>query len=62
MKRKEGNTMSKTTEIKITRAGYLYINGRKHVEKITPLNIPQVYSLHVADECRKWADKNYRMS
>ena len=54
--------MSKTTEIKITRAGYLYINGRKHVEKITPLNIPQVYSLHVADECRKWADKNYRMA
>jgi len=53
--------MRTTAEIKITRAGYLYFNGKKHFQKITPLNIPQGYGLHVAVLCRKWANKNYRM-
>lgn len=49
-------------EIKITAAGYLYVDGvkvRKNV--VTPLSVPSEYGDDVEAVCREYAKKNYRM-
>jgi len=51
-------------EIKITAAGYLYINGVKQDNRIvTPLYTPTVAHTDndIWDICKKYTIKNYRM-
>ena len=49
-------------DIKITRAGYLYVNGdRMSKQIITPLQIPTEYGPRVEEFCRKWAFRHYAM-
>jgi hypothetical protein len=61
--KKSGRTKMKNSEIKITKAGYLYINGVKASEKrITPLQ--RVVADITKDQqmiVDKWIAKNYRM-
>ena len=62
MKTRKGN------EIKITKAGYLYINGVKHDErKIDPFYdagdiAKQLNDFDIMDYASSWSNKNYRMA
>ena len=50
-------------DIKITRAGFLYVNGKKATEKrISPLYVGQdVLTSEEQEIARKWANANYKM-
>jgi hypothetical protein len=48
-------------EIRITRAGYLYIDGVRVYGPITPLRVPGEFGAEVQAVCREWAHKHYRM-
>lgn len=50
-------------EIKITKAGYLYINGKKASEKrISPLYVgADILTVEEQKIARKWANANYKM-
>ena len=57
--------MKKEQEIKITRAGYLYIDGVKISKKtLTPLSVVEI-TAGLTDEahflCADWVSKNWRM-
>lgn len=60
----KGGFMKKVTrEIKVTRAGYLYVDGKKATEKrITPLYVGQdVLTQSEQKIARKWAYDHYKM-
>ena len=50
-------------KIKVTRAGYLYVDGKKATEKrITPFYVGQdVLTQNEQEITRKWAHSHYRM-
>jgi hypothetical protein len=50
-------------DIKITKAGYLYINGKKASEKrITPLYVgADILTVEEQEIARKWAFAHYEM-
>jgi hypothetical protein len=49
-------------EIKITRAGYIYIDGVKISErKLTPLYTPPEVPAWALEACQNWNRKNWRM-
>jgi|GEM_PF-3721476 len=50
-------------KIKVTRAGYLYVDGKKATEKrISPFYVGQdLLTKEEQETARKWANNNYRM-
>jgi hypothetical protein len=48
--------------VKITRAGYVYIGGKKiSAQKLTPINIPVGTPDWALDACQAWNKKNWKM-
>ena len=57
-------TTKKGNVVKITSAGYMYVNGLKVSErKITPLYKPicDIEDAEIFGICQQWANRNYRM-
>ena len=49
-------------EVRITSAGYLYIDGnRVNNVPITPLHVPDGQPEAITKYCRAWAHRHYRM-
>jgi hypothetical protein len=50
-------------KIKVTRAGYLYVDGKKATEKrISPFYVGQdLLTKEEQEIARKWANSNYKM-
>jgi hypothetical protein len=49
-------------DLKITRAGYIYINGKKlSDQKLTPINIPPSIPDWAFPACQNWLKNNFKM-
>lgn len=50
-------------KVNITRAGYIYVNGKKVAGPKTPFSCPGIEGLdeEIKEYAREWAFRNYRM-